>query len=155
MLESFVSFVSSGNSATAVAIERWPFFPSGTIATPLFTAFSSASFRSRRAPTSTGSLPTDRRTRLCATPGNRRLRSAALPCRLPIQRRASHARRRTAKNAAIQPSKLCFDSFGEIDFAVGHRCSLTETGISVGVTDSQVLDTKKLAERVGFALGRL
>ena len=34
------------------------------------------------------------------------------------------------------------DSFGEVDFAVGHRCPLTGTGISVGITDLQVLDNE-------------
>jgi hypothetical protein len=33
-----------------------------------------------------------------------------------------------------------FDSLGKVDFPVGHRCSFTGTGISVGITDSQVID---------------
>ena len=43
-------------------------------------------------------------------------------------------------NAAIPPSMRRLDPFCEIDFAVGQRCSFTETGISVGITSLQVLD---------------
>ena len=35
-----------------------------------------------------------------------------------------------------------FDSFGEVYFAVGHSVNLPDSGISVGITDLQMLDNK-------------
>jgi hypothetical protein len=61
----FVSFVSSRNSATAVARDLCPLFPfegtPGAISIPLFFALSSASFCIRRAVAVAGSFPTESR----------------------------------------------------------------------------------------------
>jgi hypothetical protein len=46
------------------------------------------------------------------------------------------------QNAAIPPSVRRLDSLCEIDFAIGHAAILPDSGISVGITDSQVLDNK-------------
>jgi len=37
---------------------------------------------------------------------------------------------------------VVLDSFGQVDFAVGHSVTFSDFGISVGITDLQVLDNE-------------
>ena len=47
---------------------------------------------------------------------------------------------RRQNNGAIAKTLMGLDSFGDVDFPVGHPVTLSDLGISVGITSLQVLD---------------